>query len=767
MVRSQYCAQTAAVNRGWRASDSVEQILHFLSESRGMLPRTMSARRSNRARVLAPTSDADLRQAVTAAQGALNAWLRDVIVGATGRSRPPRKKAAAELPSLLLAALDTGLGKTTMTARALARLVGEIRATGRPVVYLVDSYARMSELEAVFAAIEADGLYNAMGVAPLTTGRWTGLARGGCLRGDLIERVAALGQSASGLCTGRDAEGAPVTCRHAAQCPLRASRERLAERAPDVVFMVHRFARGDGGELPDALKRPLLTVLDERPLAQLVGIARLDRAVLLRPRSSRPEHADTEALRRRAAAAVDAALGCGDDPARALVRAFGDARSAQAACHALRAHCAPKPSFGPNATDEQILSAAKRQATGAAAEERRLWTLLQGRIARLERGDARHECLSVTLDGTHVELAWREGYTWAETPTLVLDATADLDEYDRHFGGTHDIQLLTPDRRLIGNQAVVWVHIGGLTKSSLIPQVDASDDERAKAAAMKALVADALASIDALMAPHLAEGQRLLAVGAKAVVQETLAEAFDGARWDCRWYGGQRGCDAHRTAAGVVLIGRPELPQSAYRAYARAWTHDLSELDAPRPGGNSFPYTTEPRALEMRDGATLTSRVSVRCDAWEALCQRQYRENEMLQALGRTRPLRREATSLAWIVGDVVPEGVVVDLVIRAEDLIALVPRAAADADTAAVHRTAQRPSAPTAIVDLSAVANEKARRAAAPARDNSPDRAACVVPFTAARRRWSAAALWEDGDAPADRGAAETRDEAAFSASK
>ncbi|HEY0837460.1 MAG TPA: hypothetical protein VGE72_26330, partial [Azospirillum sp.] len=442
-----------------------------------------------------------------------------------------------------------------------------------------------------------------------------------------------------------------------------------------------------------------------------------------------------------------------------------DARSAQAACQALRAYCAPKPSFGPNATDEQILSAAKRQATGAAAEERRLWTLLQGRIARLERGDARHECLSVTLDGTHVELAWREGYTWAETPTLVLDATADLDEYDRHFGGTHDIQLLTPDRRLIGNQAVVWVHVPGLTKTALIPLADASEEERAKAAAMRALVADALASIDALMATRLAEGQRLLAVGAKAVMQETLAGVFDAARWDCRWYGGQRGCDAHRDAAGVVLIGRPELPQSAYRAYARAWTHDLSELDAPRPSRNGFPVTTEQRALEMRDGATLTSTVPVLADAWEALCQRQYRENEMLQALGRTRPLRREATSLAWIIGDVLPEGVVVDLVIRAEDLIALAPRAAADADTAAEHRSAQEPTAPTPVVVLDAVANQNVRAIAV--RHRAPDRGACVVPFAAARRRWAVAALWEDGDAPVNRKTVETRADATFFESK
>lgn len=739
MVASQYRPHVAGVNGGWRPSGASAHIVDVVRAACERLPRSMHVLRGKRATALIPTLPHDLRHAVNAAQAALGEWVRERIAAAEKREddgehrgRRTAKRSGKQsqkrcLPPMLLTRLPSGTGKTHMIARAIARLIPEIRRTGRPVVYAVESYVRMGEMEAVFASIAAEGLYEAMGVPPLTTERWTGQARGGCLR-EVADSLNEMGASASPLCEGRDRKGNTVTCPFSAACPLKAVRSRfLDEKAPvDLVFVAHRFLRGRKEQMPTCIQDPLFVVIDERALAQLVGIETLDRAVLHRARSRRPEHADAEAVRSRAVDAVDRALGCGDDPAAALVRAMGGAEQAVKTCVVLRSLCRPRVAFGPASSDEQVLAAARRAAAAQAAQERQLWALLAERVAALAAGDARHESLSIEVDeGGRISLAWRESYTWSHVPAVVLDATAEPAEYRRHFGGTHHIRTLDSDRPLIANQALIWIHVPGLTKTALVPMADATAEERAKAVEMERLLTDVMATIEHLHAPNRTDGQRLLAIAPKAVCAGVLERALDGDRWARLWYGGQRGCDSHRDTAAVALIGRPELPQETYRAYARAWTHDLPADEAPRPR-NEFPVRTEKRTLPMRDGSRLRYLAPVLADEWQALCQAQHREGELTQGLGRTRAIRRDDTPVAYIIGDIVPYDVVLDVVVRVEEFLTLKPGAVPGDLTGRVDAVAHPDS--SSATDVPAIrcasVNHVATQAAsAPTRAEAPNK--------------------------------------------
>lgn len=142
---------------------------------------------------------------------------------------------------------------------------------------------------------------------------------------------------------------------------------------------------------------------------------------------------------------------------------------------------------------------------------------------------------------------------------------------------------------------------------------------------------------------------------------------------DTGHYGAMRGLDFAKGHKAVITVGRHEFPTWIVDALAAALTYDDDQPEEPCDvAGNGLdPRTGEPRGVHtvertyrLRDGRDLKMEVSEMPGRWGKAVQRQFREEEQLQAMGRLRPVYREGEPPVWIAfSRVLPEGTIIDAI--------------------------------------------------------------------------------------------------------
>ena len=550
------------------------------------------------------------------------------------------------------------------------------------------------------AAVEA----RARGVKAL---HWTSKVNAGCERADEVAALAKAQVSSAGLCRSeavaengveveRDSKGKPVyiPCFAREYCGYQRMVKLLAEA--DVVYMSHWWLTN---KVPKGLRNPRMVIIDESIAFQILRCSFLPHSILAEkrpdPHMRREELKETSEISRgrnaptqldlirdrvacmhrdrdKAVEIVDAGRAAGRCPAEALRehprgrdilkaarRLSGDARSAGISVHV-------------RSTSDEITALCTAAKSSHAALESRFWSIVQERMDMLDKdeaqGDREMRLQWIKPNGAD---AWGWRVSWTATPnwpgvaTLMLDATAEKEVTAAMFPSHGEPVVHEISASL--NTRVIGIVDRSYSPSSFIPRPtgDKVADAKARAKA-DALKREVLAFVCQTCAAH-PEGQVLVATN-KSLEEFLFADMEKPGNLALAHYGALRGIDRWKEARAVILIGRSEMPGWLIDGYVAALTYKTAPEEpydrsgeGLTPEGRPLFRPREARPVQMRDGTDLHLPVAEMPSRMAAAIERLWRESELLQALGRSRPIHRpDVANIIWMT-DVVMKGVVYD----------------------------------------------------------------------------------------------------------
>lgn len=269
-----------------------------------------------------------------------------------------------------------------------------------------------------------------------------------------------------------------------------------------------------------------------------------------------------------------------------------------------------------------------------------------------------------------IRISWRQEPNWSGVPTLLLDASAAPDIIRKIWSGT---EVVVHDIPAPMNVRVVGVVDRTYSNASLLASPNATAMERSLAAKLLNKVRQTISTISALY------GWGRVVVGASIPVRRAINTAWvgpDNVDW-CH-YGAMRGLDFAKHHAAAISIGRMEVPIRTIDGLVAALTYDDDEPEQPydRDGtgladGKPLMLPIGTQRVRMRSGHDVDLAVPLFPGRWGRLIQRQYREEELLQFLGRLRPVYREGEAPIWFaLSSVIPEEVVVDELLNLDELL-------------------------------------------------------------------------------------------------
>jgi len=505
-------------------------------------------------------------------------------------------------------------------------------------------------------------------------------------------------------------------------CPAIKQKEEIGRS--HVVFMPHAFL---ALSIPEELKHVRAVVADERIHHLFLHTTTLDFDNLLAPRKpprlTKKEKAEEiqaeefNAQREKAVNVVRDAFLTGRCPAQALVECgetvtITDPETRRkhtepAAEHWIKASlrtCGASIQRDGDITpdiDIEELKAICAQPTGVQArEEHRFWKIVEERVAMLredmlnaklaaEAGDpslippkkckADREMRIQFLtdygpDGEprySIRLSWRETPNWVDRPLLLLDASAAPEMIKKIWSGkdvvVHDIPAGL-------NVRVVCVADRTYSNAAVIAPPSATPAEKVASARLLANVRKAISTISAMY------GWSRVVAGGSILVRRAVNTMWEGPH-NVDWchYGAMRGLDFAKHHAAAVSVGRMELPVRTIDGLVAALTYDDDVPEQPYDVlGTGLDRANQPlripmgiQKVKMRSGHDINIPVPMFPGKWGRMIQRQYREEELLQFLGRLRPVYREGDAPVWFsLSSVIPEEVVVDDIITIDDLL-------------------------------------------------------------------------------------------------
>ena len=312
--------------------------------------------------------------------------------------------------------------------------------------------------------------------------------------------------------------------------------------------------------------------------------------------------------------------------------------------------------------------------------ERRLASLrLAPHLAKGER-DARIQLFSdSSAAGKTIEqirISWRTEPNWKKIPTLLLDASAAPEIIAKIWQLKPSSVIINDIMSDIGkvlNIKIVSIINQTFSNSSIIGS--GGNNKGVAAARNLSKIRQALSVISA----NFANGR--IVAGTNIALREIINRD-----WLCPpnidWchFGAMRGLDMFKHHSAAVSIGRMELPVRVVDGLVAALTYDdenpedafdiLGTGKCPdNKGALTLPMGEE--IIRMRDGRKISIEIPFFPGRWGRLIQKQYREEELLQFVGRLRPVYREGTPPVWFaLSSVIPDGMVVDDVIHIDDLL-------------------------------------------------------------------------------------------------
>ena len=129
----------------------------------------------------------------------------------------------------------------------------------------------------------------------------------------------------------------------------------------------------------------------------------------------------------------------------------------------------------------------------------------------------------------------------------------------------------------------------------------------------------------------------------------------------------------------LLSVGRMELPIRTIDGLVAALTYDDEDPEDPydidgtglTPEGHPLLMPSEDQVLKLRSGEVVELPTPMHPGKWGRLIQKQYREEELLQFVGRLRPVYREGEPPVWFaLSSVIPQELVIDDLIHIDDLI-------------------------------------------------------------------------------------------------
>ena len=550
--------------------------------------------------------------------------------------------------------------------------------------------------------------------AGLRTMVYKGKIAAGCQMQDKMQMLLDAGIGSSGLCKAivqtRDGEKDEKLCPHYHGCPAILQRKEIARS--HVVFLPHAFFTLN---IPDELKNVRCVIADERIFHLFVHTTSFSRTTLLLarkpPRLTKKEReggVTPELLlidRDEAAEIAAAAFQRGTCPAQALadlrregtegrfVTGLDLVRSAKRVCGSALTtgnEITPETSVG----DIQALC---ETPTGTEVrEEWRFWQIVEERVEALIHDKAYQSLADMagrpwprTAKGTRemriqfliektddgalqekVRISWRSKPNWAESSLLLLDASAAppiiSKIFDKRVVKVHEVEAAL-------NVRTVAVIDRTYSNASIVSRRAAEMPEKAYAAKLKAKLRTAISQVSSLY------GWGRVVCGASVMVRRAINGAWFGpANVDWCHFGAMRGLDFAKHHTAALSIGRMEVPIQVIDGLVGALTFDDEDPELPYdvrgdnvgPDGRGLMLGSENQDIRMRSGVNVMVLVPMFPGRWARMVQKQYREEELSQFLGRLRPVYREGEAPVWFaISKVVPENVIVDDIITLDDL--------------------------------------------------------------------------------------------------
>lgn len=556
--------------------------------------------------------------------------------------------------------------------------------------------------------------------AGLTTMLYQGKLRAGCQMKEKMEVAMAAGMGTSRLCKAdiptkeKDENGKTIMetkfCPFYEGCPAITQKEQIQNS--HVVFLPHAFLALN---IPDELKHVRAVVADERIHHLFLHTTEFDLDIFTSPRkppklTKKEKEAGEDPtsfnpLRLRAAGIVNRALLTNKDPAEELLKAqlepLNGKKLATDEVHswikaALRT-CGASLQRDGDITPEIDMEDLKilcSQPTGVQVrEEHRFWKIVEERfLMRLEeyqnerldpnfrrksKGDRDYRIQyveDVRPNGEphpKIRISWRDTPNWVNRPMLLLDASAAPDMISKIWSGkeveVHDIPAAL-------NVRTVAIADRTYSNSSVIAPPSASAQDKQASAKILTNIRRAISAISGLY------GWSRTVAGGSILVRRAVNTAWEGPN-NVDWchFGAMRGLDFAKFHSAAISVGRMELPVRTLDGLVAALTYDDDEPERPFDSlGTGLGRDNQPlriptgsQRIKMRSGHDINMPVPMFPGKWGRMIQRQYREEELLQFLGRLRPVYRQGMAPIWFsLSSVIPEEVIVDDLINMEDLI-------------------------------------------------------------------------------------------------
>ena len=274
----------------------------------------------------------------------------------------------------------------------------------------------------------------------------------------------------------------------------------------------------------------------------------------------------------------------------------------------------------------------------------------------------------------YVRISWRTEPNWIDKPLLLLDASAQPEIISRIWTRSGDEDRKT-DVAVVRDLNVRVVAIADSTyaTSKLLPGRGAAPATVQDCARRLAKVRRAISLISAMyghsrvVAGSTMKARRLINTGWKS--PENV---------DWMHYGAVRGLDFAKHHDAAVSFGRLEPPVWVVDGVVAALTYDEDVPEEPfdRFGngldaqGNALRVPPDDMLVHMRSGHDVRIEVPRYPGKWAKMVQRQYREEEQSQFLGRLRPVYRGGEASTWFCfSSVMPEGLYVDDILHIDDI--------------------------------------------------------------------------------------------------
>lgn len=557
--------------------------------------------------------------------------------------------------------------------------------------------------------------------AGLETMVYQGKLKAGCLIADKLKVAMDAGIGTSALCKvevptkNKDENGKTILetkyCEFYEKCPAIRQKDKIAQS--HVVFMPHAFLALN---VPEELKHVRAVVADERIHHLFLHTATIDLPVFLSPRKppklskkEREEGVDPSEflpLRGEAVKVALAALITGKCPAEELLRVPGKDKEGrpvalawiEAALRTCGAAMQREGQITPEITMEELKRICEQPTGQQVREEHRFWTIVKERvearrqevvnealaeidptlaIPRTSRGD-REMRIQLVEDAREsgephqmIRISWRTTPNWVERPLLLLDASAAPDMISKIWKGK---EVVVHDIPAALNVRVVCVADRTYSNASVVAAPTATGREQAESGRTLASVRRAICTVSAMY------GWSRVVAGGSILVRRAVNTSWEGPH-NVDWchYGAMRGLDFAKHHAAAISVGRMELPVRTIDGLVAALTYDDDQPEPPYDlKGNGLGRDNQPlripvgvQTIRMRSGHDVKMPVPMFPGKWGRMIQKQYREEELLQFLGRLRPVYREGDAPIWFsMSSVIPEEVIVDDLIKIEDLL-------------------------------------------------------------------------------------------------